>query len=48
MALAATGDLRAGLAALCPADATTAEARRAALVDQPALADLLAFTFRLA
>jgi tetratricopeptide (TPR) repeat protein len=48
MALAATGDLRAGLAALCPPDATTAEARRAALTEHPAIADLLAFVFRLA
>jgi len=42
VALAATGDLRAGLVALAPADATTAEARAAALGNAP-LAELLAF-----
>jgi hypothetical protein len=42
VALAATGDLRAGLIALAPVDATTPEARAAAL-STPPLADLIAF-----
>jgi hypothetical protein len=42
VALAITGDLRAGLAALAPASATTPEARAAALALSP-LADLVAF-----
>jgi tetratricopeptide (TPR) repeat protein len=41
-ALAATGDLRAGLMALCPGDATTAAARAEALTEG-VLAELLAF-----
>jgi tetratricopeptide (TPR) repeat protein len=41
-ALAVTGDLRAALAALAPADATTLEVRAAALA-HPELADLIAF-----
>jgi hypothetical protein len=41
-ALAATGDLRAGLTALAPADATSLEVRAAAL-GHPELADLIAF-----
>jgi hypothetical protein len=42
VALAATGDLRSALVALCPAAATTATERAAALTDSP-LADILAF-----
>jgi tetratricopeptide (TPR) repeat protein len=42
-ALAATGDLRAALAALCPADATSVDARADALTESPAIAELLAF-----
>jgi Tfp pilus assembly protein PilF len=41
-AFAATGDLRAGLVALAPADATSLEVRAAAL-GHPELADLIAF-----
>ena len=49
MALGATGDLRAGLAALCPPDnCGTAEERRASLTGHRAIADLLAFASRLA
>ncbi|HEX9105084.1 MAG TPA: hypothetical protein VF997_22890, partial [Polyangia bacterium] len=44
VALAATGDLRAGLLALAPADATTPEARNAALAAPP-LSELIAFAF---
>jgi tetratricopeptide (TPR) repeat protein len=47
VALALTGDLRAGLAALCPTDVTTSEARHAALTDHPPLAELLSFAARL-
>jgi tetratricopeptide (TPR) repeat protein len=42
-ALLSTGDLRAGLCALCPQEANTPEARAAALEEVPALAQLLAF-----
>ena len=42
VALAATGDLRAALVALAPADATTPDARAAALAAPP-LSDLIAF-----
>jgi hypothetical protein len=48
VAFALTGDLRAALTALCPADVTTAEGRAAALSDHPALAELLAFASRIA
>jgi tetratricopeptide (TPR) repeat protein len=47
-ALIVTGDLRAGLQALCPADATTPDARAAALGEVPALAELLSFATSIA
>jgi tetratricopeptide (TPR) repeat protein len=43
MALLLTGDLRAGLAALCPIDAVTIEARAQALTEVAALRELVAF-----
>lgn len=48
VALARTGDLRAGLAALAPAEATTAKLRLTALREVPALVELLAFAATLA
>ena len=48
VALLATGDLRAGLVALCPPDATTPETRAAALTSAPALIELCAFARALA
>jgi hypothetical protein len=47
-ALIATGDLRAGLAALCPAHVTTAEERAEALAEAPALIELVGFASSLA
>jgi hypothetical protein len=47
-AFLATGDLRAGLLALCPQEVTTAEARAEALSEVPAIVELLAFATSLA